>query len=131
MQSLDPKPLSYKALAVTPREPAAHPGAPSLYSHYFLQACKEQPEASGTDGKEKKLLLSEVIAESNRGLRTEQDFNCCLLTCFLAQQTEKTSLGLKTWRNLHMAWSKPHQTFSESVSGVNKMQFTTHTQKRK
>jgi len=52
-------------LQITRREPADHSGARSLYLHHFLQASKKE-------GKEKKLFLIEVIAESNQGLRKEK-----------------------------------------------------------
>lgn len=83
--------------------------------------------------KPKKLLLLEAIAKLNQGLMKEQNFNS--VAYYLTfhpteQQIEKPSLGLQTWKNLQMAWSKPHQTFSELVSLINKMQVITQKKKK-
>lgn len=63
----------------------------------------------------------------------EQNFNSTAyyFICYpIEQQIEKPSLGLQTWNNLQMAWSKPHQTFSELVSLINKMQVITQKKKK-
>lgn len=44
----------------------------SICTIFYRLVKSQRPQ---TDGKEKKLLLLEVIAESNQGLRAEQNFN--------------------------------------------------------